>query len=85
MVKFLVGLSLALFVYLATAQTIPAEIPDTVYINGNVITIDPASQVTEAFSVRDGKFLAVGSSRDIMSLTGTGTVVVDLNGKTVLP
>ncbi len=85
MIKVLVGLSLVLFFSQVIAQSSPGEIPDVVYINGNIITIDPEYNVVEAFAVKDGKFLTVGSSSDILSSAGQGTTRIDLNGKTVLP
>ena len=69
----------------AAAQQGDFNTPDLVLINGKVLTLDARSTVTEAVAVRDGKILATGSSASIKSLISTGTRVLDLAGKTVVP
>jgi len=54
----------------------------TLYINGNVVTVDGGFSIAEAFTVADGRFTAVGTTAE---LTGTDAEVVDLGGRTVLP
>ena len=58
---------------------------DTIVQNANVITIDPRRPRAEALAIRDGKFVAVGSNDDMISLVGPSTQVMDLAGLTVLP
>lgn len=58
---------------------------DFAFINGLVITVNPNFDVVSAFGVKDGKFAAVGSAQDVLSMAGEGTQVIDLAGKTVLP
>jgi predicted amidohydrolase YtcJ len=41
---------------------------DVVYKNGFVYTVDPVRTRAQAFALRDGKFLAVGSSADFIVL-----------------
>jgi predicted amidohydrolase YtcJ len=59
--------------------------PDLVVLNAKVVTVDDQSSVQQAVAMRDGKFLAVGSTADIRKLVGPSTRVVDAQGKTVLP
>ncbi|WP_342739896.1 amidohydrolase [Bradyrhizobium sp. B117] len=59
--------------------------PDLVLINGNVLTLDEGSTVTEAVAIRDGKILATGSNASIRALAGAGTRVLDVSGKSVIP
>lgn len=47
---------------------------DAVYKNGFVYTVDGARSRAQAFAVRDGKFLKIGSNDD----TGPDTKTVDL-------
>ncbi|TDW18174.1 amidohydrolase [Kribbella kalugense] len=54
----------------------------TVYLNGNVVTVDGDFSIAEAFAVSDGRFVAVGTNEEIAGLDGP---VVDLGGRTVLP
>lgn len=58
---------------------------DSVFVNGKVLTVDANSTVAQAFAVRDGKFVAVGSSADMLTLVSATTKVVDLGGRTVVP
>ena len=59
--------------------------PDLVLVNGNVLTIDPGVPVAEAFAVRDGRFVAIGSSADMRSLATRNTTVLDAERMTVTP
>ncbi|MDA2934554.1 amidohydrolase family protein [Acidobacteria bacterium AH-259-D05] len=74
---------------LAYAQTnFPEEyLPyaDLVVYNGKVLTVNQAFAVAEAVAVREGKFQAVGESRDILRLAGPRTRKIDLQGKMVVP
>ena len=56
-----------------------------VYVNGNVITMNPDAPESTAFSVVGDRFCAVGSEEDANKWSDRGTEVVDLGGKTVLP
>ena len=58
---------------------------DIVLRNGKIITVDRDFSIKEAVAIKDGRFLAVGSERDIRLLTGPRTRVVDLGGRTVIP
>ncbi len=58
---------------------------DLVVRGARVHTSEPRSPVAEAFAVRDGRFIAVGSSEQIAGLIGKGTEVVDGRGMTVVP
>jgi predicted amidohydrolase YtcJ len=40
---------------------------------------------SQAFAVKDGKFIAVGSNEDMKAVTGKDTKVVNLKGKMVMP
>ncbi|MFO1267972.1 MAG: amidohydrolase [Rubrivivax sp.] len=66
----------------ASAADAAAQI---VYRNGTVLTLDGENRVAEAVAVRDGKIVAVGRSADIDRFVGSGTTVVDLAGKTLIP
>ena len=59
--------------------------PDVILLNGKIVTVDQDFSVAEALAIRDGKFVAVGGSREIGALAGSATEVIDLEGKTVLP
>jgi predicted amidohydrolase YtcJ len=58
---------------------------DVVYRNGFVYTVDSVLSHAEAFAVKEGKFIAVGSNDDMKAFTGKDTKTVDLKGKMVMP
>lgn len=60
-------------------------VADAVFTNGKVVTIDDRSSIAQAFAVKDGKFLRVGSTTEVMAHAAASTTVVDLGGLTVIP
>ncbi len=58
---------------------------DLVVLNAGVYTIDDALPRAEAFAVKHGRFVAVGSSEDIRNLITPDTQVIDAAGMTVVP
>ena len=59
--------------------------PDLILHGGRIVTADPDFTIAEAVAVRDGRFLAVGRSDEILRLGGPRTAIIDLAGRTVLP
>jgi predicted amidohydrolase YtcJ len=58
---------------------------DMVLINGKVITVDHDDSVVEAIAIRGNLIEAVGTTKEIKTLVGPETKVIDLQGKTVMP
>ncbi len=58
---------------------------DVVYRNGFVYTADGVRSRAQAFAVKDGKYIAVGSNDDMKAVTGENTKTVDLKDKMVMP
>jgi predicted amidohydrolase YtcJ len=75
----------ALAVGAARGGNRPAIEPDLVVVNGTVLTIDPSTPTAEAFAIRDGRFVAIGSSADMRALATRNTQVIDAGGMTVTP
>ena len=65
--------------------TATAEAADTVFHNGKIATMDPAFAIVSALAVEDGRIQAVGSDAEVRALADENTVLVDLDGKTLLP
>jgi predicted amidohydrolase YtcJ len=64
----------------------PANQADTIYLGGDIVTINDMQPTVEAVAVKDGKLLAVGARAEIEKANkGPATKVVDLGGKTLLP
>ncbi|MBL7925164.1 MAG: amidohydrolase [Bacteroidia bacterium] len=59
------------------------EVPDAVYYNGVVYTVDSAFTVIEAFAVKDGKVVATGTSEQLLQLHAKKQV--DLQHRPVYP
>src|SRR6478672_168349 len=59
--------------------------PGMVLHNGNIHTIDNANPHAEAVAIAGGRFIAVGSNREVLALATARTKKVDLGGKTVVP
>lgn len=78
-----VAIALAMMFMLAAPAR--AQQPDTILVNGKVVTVDSAFSIQEALAVREGRIIAVGRSADIRKLAGQGTRTIDLRGRTVIP
>src|SRR5215475_16077357 len=68
------------FTTAASAQT-----ADLVFLNGKVFTADAGSSLAEGFAIKDGRFIAAGSSAAMRGHVGADTKVVDLAGRFVAP
>ncbi len=62
-----------------------AATPDLIVINADVRTSDKSKDRANAFAVKDSKFIAVGNTDEILSMSGESTRVIDVNGNTVVP
>jgi predicted amidohydrolase YtcJ len=68
--------------FLLSTTAAPA---DLIIHDAHIVTVDPKFSTAQAFAIRDGRFVAVGSNAEVMRSKGPNTRVVDLHGKTVLP
>jgi predicted amidohydrolase YtcJ len=70
-----------------TAAVAPAADADAdlVVLNAKVYTVDAGTPRAEAFAVKGGRFLAVGSSADMKALAGTSTQTFDARQMTIVP
>ncbi len=82
-----VGLSLALMAGMVPAAMAaePAETADSIYINGNIYTVDDDFTTATAMAVKGDRILYVGDQEGAEAYLGAGTQVTDLEGNTVLP
>jgi predicted amidohydrolase YtcJ len=62
-----------------------AHDPDLVVLNARVYTIDPRTPKAEAFAIKGGRFLRVGTSAEIKSLAGSKTQIYDARHMVVVP
>src|SRR5688572_7558845 len=73
---------LLIFIQLSCNSPNPA---DLVIHGGNIYTMNPANQVTEAVAVEGDKIIFVGPMADAEKFIGDKTNVIDLQGKTLTP
>ena len=91
MYRAIVGVSFSLLILFAPDRTARApgvavcHDADLLLRNGKIVTMDAQDRVAQAFAVRAGKIVAVGSNAELASCVGASTIVVDLQGKSVLP
>lgn len=67
------------------SQTDESRSADSVYINGNVITLDEQESVVSGLAVADGRIIAVGTSEKVLTMVDDSTLVIDLQRKTLVP
>ena len=65
----------------------PTVSPDAhrIFHNGVVLTMNPDQPTAEAISIAGDKIEAVGSDADVLALRRPNSVVVDLQGRTLMP
>lgn len=66
------------------AQT-PGADPDLIVVNARVYTSDASLPRAEAFAIKNGRFLAVGSTSDVRNLATSKTQVIDAAQMTITP
>jgi predicted amidohydrolase YtcJ len=78
-----------LLLYVVAVPFSPGDVldpaPDTVFLNGKIVTVDKNFTVAEAVAIKDGKFVGVGTNEEIRKMAGPKSRTIDLAGKTVLP
>jgi hypothetical protein len=63
----------------------PGADPDLVIFNARAVTVDSRAPRAEAFAIKNGRFLAVGSNADIRNLIRPGTPTWNAQGATIVP
>jgi predicted amidohydrolase YtcJ len=63
----------------------PTGAPDLIVLNARVVTVDPRQPRAQAFAIKNGRFLAVGSSADIRNMIRAGTATWDAKGAAIVP
>ena len=71
--------------WLRVAAAAEAQDPDLVVFNAKVYTVDSRVPQAEAFAVKGGRFVAIGSTADMKGLVGKRTPTFDAQQMTVVP
>ena len=75
----------AIAAMLFTQACSPKTGPDTIFINGEVYTVDAGNSKVQAVAVTDGMIKAIGTTEEITKMAGSNTKIVDLAGMTMTP
>ena len=63
-----------------------AQSPDTVLVNGKIVTVDSQFSIRQAIAIRDGKIVAAGThGRHQQAGRARRRASIDLQGRTVIP
>lgn len=76
-------LAIALIATVFSCESEKTEV-DSIVINGNIYTVNSNFDKAEAFAIKDGKFLDIGSSKAIQDKYASNNVI-DANGQTIVP
>ena len=79
------GISFFVALYCALSAIASAETAQTVFINGNIYTVNERQPRAEAIAVKGGRIIFVGSNADAKKYQSSETKTIDLAGKTVVP
>ena len=63
----------------------PAAPPDTILVNGHIVTVDARFSIAQAVAIAGGRFTVVGTNAAVRKLAGAKTTTIDLHGQTVIP
>jgi predicted amidohydrolase YtcJ len=74
-----------LLLFLAAVMPAQQQTADLIFLNGKIWTADPSLPQAQALAVVNERIIAVGSSRQIRSLSGRHTRVIDLKKKRMVP
>ncbi|HQO73146.1 MAG TPA: amidohydrolase family protein [Sedimentibacter sp.] len=84
--KVIFILLIAMFTTLFPVQVFADDVmADTVYVNGNIYTVDEDFSKAQAIAIKGQYIIGVGSNEDVKRFVGESTKVIDLQGKTVIP
>ena len=61
------------------------KLADTIFINGNVYTVETQQPWAEAVAIKNGKIVYVGNSKGAKKYKNKNTKIIDLKGKMLLP
>ena len=83
---YLAALILSIVALAVCSPRTPETASDvTLFINGDILTMNDAQPSAEAIAVKDGRIIAVGNDGDVRKSAGKNPKVRDLSGHTLLP
>lgn len=79
--KKLIAILLIAFIYSCENEKIEV---DSIVVNATIYTVNDSFEKAEAFAIKDGKFLEIGSSQAIQDKYASNNII-DANGQTIVP
>ena len=79
------AVSLLIFFAISLVGCGQDQTPQLILHNGQLLTMDSATEGSTALAVRDGLILKVGTDSDMLALAGNSTQLIDLRGQTLMP
>ena len=76
--------NLAILIAMFTSSCIQKQQVDLIVTNANIYTVDENFNNAEAFAISNGKFVAVGTAKDIRK-NYKSVSKIDIKGKTIIP
>jgi predicted amidohydrolase YtcJ len=70
---------------LSSSDKSVSEMADTIFLNGNIYTVNPKMPHAEALAVRGDRIVYVGTNEGAARYKASHTQVVELEGKTIIP
>src|SRR5687767_9809525 len=58
---------------------------DLILHKGKIVTVDEKFSIAQAIAITNGSIAAIGSDAQISRFKGINTLVIDLQGRTVIP
>ncbi len=58
---------------------------DLIFTNGKIATGGDRNKFVEAAAIKDGRFLSVGTEREVLQFKGERTEIINLNKRTMIP
>src|SRR5437868_6710165 len=74
-----------LFLVVLAMTAARAETANTIFLNGNIYTVNAKQPHAEAIAVKADRIAFVGSNTDAEKLRGENTRIIDLHGRAVFP
>lgn len=69
----------------STTETAAVAAPDRILSNGRILTVDEDFNIVEAIALDGDRILATGTNDEMLALANADTVIMDIEGRTVIP
>lgn len=69
----------------ATPTMVVGEVPDSILVNGNILSMDSNRSRFSALAIKNGLIYLLGADQQIRNIADEHTQIIDLHGSTVTP